>query len=72
MIINISASLQKAEIMKDDEFCVHQQLKELKTINIQFHRGRVVGRGKVRVCNLEPEPKLEQPASSKVFRLETL
>lgn len=37
MIVNISAVLQKGEIMKAVEISVHQKLKEWKIINILFH-----------------------------------
>lgn len=38
MVVNISAVLQKGEIMKAAEISVHQKLKEWKIINILFYK----------------------------------
>ncbi len=38
MIVNISAVLQKGEIVKAAEICAHQKLKEWKIINILFYK----------------------------------
>lgn len=49
MIVNISAVLQKGEIIKAVQICVHQKLKEWKIINALFST----------CCGLELSPGLE-------------